>query len=230
MRLHLEVLPEPQKEFWDDLAGTVPEHFALYGGTAVALRLGHRRSVDFDFFSDQELELDRLLATMPSLNKATTLDRKPNSVTVSMPMPSGEVKLSFFGGISFGRVADPDRVQDRITLASSLDLLATKLKALHDRIETRDYLDIEALLRSGLTLNQGIAAARSLFGRMLNPLDTAKAVGWFKDGDLDKKLPSSTKTFLAGASAKFDPKVAPMPIKSRTLAPGGPARSAGLES
>jgi hypothetical protein len=65
---------------------------------------------------------------------------------------------------------------------------------------------------------------------MLNPLDTAKAVGWFKDGDLDKKLPSSTKTFLAGASAKFDPKVAPMPIKSRTLAPGGPARSAGLES
>jgi len=34
------------------LAG-VPPHFILYGGTALALRLGHRESVDFDFFSSE---------------------------------------------------------------------------------------------------------------------------------------------------------------------------------
>ena len=103
MKLHLEILPKPQKEFWDELAGAIPAQFVLYGGTAVALRLGHRHSVDFDFFSDQSLGADRLLAAMPSLKPATTLDRKPDTVTVSVPMPSGEVKLSFFGGISFGR-------------------------------------------------------------------------------------------------------------------------------
>ncbi|WP_373321508.1 nucleotidyl transferase AbiEii/AbiGii toxin family protein [Rivihabitans pingtungensis] len=32
--------------------------FVLYGGTAIALRLGHRESVDFDFFSDRPLDRD----------------------------------------------------------------------------------------------------------------------------------------------------------------------------
>lgn len=227
MKLHLEVLPEPQREFWDDLAGTIPAHFVLYGGTAIALRLGHRHSVDFDFFSDRKLEIDRLLATAPFVKRAVTLDRKPNTVTVSMPMSSGEVKLAFFCGLSFGRVGNPDRVPGKVALASALDLLATRLKAIHDRIEPKDYQDIEVLLRSGMTLNQGIAAARSLFGETLNPLDTAKAVGWFKDGDLYRKLSSSTRAFLASASAKFDPGVAPLPIKSKTLSK--PPRSIGRE-
>lgn len=227
MKPHLEVLPKPQREFWDNLAGTVPSHFVLYGGTAVALRLGHRSSVDFDFFSDENLEVDRLLATGPFVKRAVILDRKPNTVTVSMPMSSGEVKLSFFGGLSFGRVGEPDQVSGKVALASALDLLATKLKTIHDRVEPKDYLDIEALLRSGLTLNQGIAAARGLFGETLNPLDTAKAVAWFKDGDLDQNLPRSTQTFLAEATAKFDPAIARLSIKSRALSK--PPRSIGVE-
>ena len=71
-----------------------------------------------------------------------------------MAMPSGEVKLSFFGGLSFGCIGDPQRVDDKMTIAAPIDLLAIKLKALHDRIEPKDYLDIEVLLKSGLTLNQ----------------------------------------------------------------------------
>ena len=220
MKLHLEVLPKPQREFWDDLAATVPADFVLYGGTAIALRLGHRNSVDFDFFSDQDVEVDRLRSAVPPLKSATTLDRKPDTVTVSLPMPSGAVKLSFFGGLKFGRVGDPDHVQNKVSIASSLDLLATKLKTLHDRIEPRDYIDIEALLKSGLTLGQGIAAAQSMYGLQLNPLDTVKAVAWFKDGDLDRKLSRATKSFLADASAKFEPNVTPIPIKSKTLRVG----------
>jgi hypothetical protein len=46
MKLHLEVLPKPQREFWENLAGTIPAHFVLYGGTAVALRHGHRSAVE----------------------------------------------------------------------------------------------------------------------------------------------------------------------------------------
>jgi hypothetical protein len=219
MKLHLGVLPQPQREFWENLAGTIPAHFVLYGGTAVALRFGHRQSVDFDFFSEQHLDVDRLLNAIPLSNNATVLDRKPETLTVSMAMPSGDVKLSCFGGISFGRVGDPDPVPGKMVVASALDLLGTKLKTIHDRIEPKDYLDIEALLRSGLTLGQGIAAAAGLFGRTLNPLDTAKAVGWFKDGDLDRKLSSPTKAFLLDAAAKFNPAVTPLAIKSKSLSP-----------
>jgi hypothetical protein len=46
----LDILPEPQRKLWPELAA-VPRRFVLYGGTAIVLRLGHRASVDFDFFS-----------------------------------------------------------------------------------------------------------------------------------------------------------------------------------
>ncbi|MGH6793163.1 MAG: nucleotidyl transferase AbiEii/AbiGii toxin family protein [Methyloceanibacter sp.] len=229
MKPHTEIFPPAQKEFWEKLAGSVPGRFVLYGGTAVALRFGHRTSIDFDYFTDQSVSYDDLARTMPALTQAPVMQRAANTVIVSMTMPSGDVKLSFFGGFSFGRVGNPERVNGKVTLASPIDLLATKLKTLHDRIEPKDYLDIEVLLKSGLTLNQGIAAARSLFGQTLNPLDTAKAVGWFKDGDLENQLPGPTKSYLVATSAKFDPKVVPLPIKSRVLAPARQRKSDDLE-
>lgn len=225
MKLHTSIFPPAQREFWDAVAGDVPAQFVLYGGTAIALRFGHRSSVDFDYFTDQGVSYDDFVGTIPALTKGTVLQRAANTIVVSLPMRSGDVRVSFFGGISFGRVGDPERVDGKMTLAAPIDLLATKLKALHDRIEPKDYLDIEVLLKSGLTLNEGIAAAKSLFGRALNPLDTAKAVGWFKDGDLEGRLPDGTRKFLAAAAARFDPRVVPAPVRSRTLAPARQRKS-----
>jgi hypothetical protein len=50
-----EVLPPPQLEFWDSLKPSRKLGFVLYDGTAIALRLGHRISVDFDFFTENPL-------------------------------------------------------------------------------------------------------------------------------------------------------------------------------
>lgn len=50
---HLEILPEAQRRLWPELRPTLQLGLVLYGGTAIALRLGHRSSVDFDFFTDQ---------------------------------------------------------------------------------------------------------------------------------------------------------------------------------
>jgi hypothetical protein len=219
MNLYFRILPPSQREFWDTLAQSVPEHFVLYGGTAIALRFGHRPSIDFDFFTDRRFRFDDISEAMPAISQATVLQRAANTLVAAMPMPSGEVKLSFFGGLAFGRVGDPDELPNRPAIAAPIDLLATKLKALHDRVEARDYLDIEVLLKSGITLDQGIAAAQSLFGRTLNALDTAKAVGWFKDGGLDRKLPRATQQFLAEASARFDPDISPPRVRSSALAP-----------
>lgn len=60
-RPKLDILPAGQRSIWQQLAAT-PAEFVLYGGTALALRLGHRQSVDFDFFSTRAfhpLEPDR---------------------------------------------------------------------------------------------------------------------------------------------------------------------------
>ncbi len=56
----LDVLPAAQRRLWDELGDTPPE-FVLYGGTALALRLGHRKSADFDFFGAKPFDPGELL-------------------------------------------------------------------------------------------------------------------------------------------------------------------------
>ncbi|MFT4276024.1 MAG: nucleotidyl transferase AbiEii/AbiGii toxin family protein [Rhodopseudomonas sp.] len=62
----LEVLPEAQRQIWPLLGFSSGLNFVLYGGTAVALHLGHRVSVDFDFFRSEPL--DKHLAGGPLRN------------------------------------------------------------------------------------------------------------------------------------------------------------------
>ena len=63
-----KILPEAQREIWPLLAPAPGLSFVLYGGTAVALHLGHRISVDFDFFRTEPL--DKKDIERPSLSCA----------------------------------------------------------------------------------------------------------------------------------------------------------------
>jgi hypothetical protein len=193
----LDILPPAQRELWSLLGPAAGQDFVLYGGTAVALRLGHRQSIDFDFFSHLPLDKSKLQAAMPFLQASAVFQDEPNTLVLSVDRASGPVKLSFFGGLSLGRVGAPSRTSDGVTwIASQLDLLATKLKAILDRAEAKDYVDLAALLRAGLSLEQGLGAFQTLFkGEAAVVL---KAVGYFSDGDLDT-VPLNDRTFLRAA-------------------------------
>jgi hypothetical protein len=176
----LDVLPEPQRRLWPALAPAPQLAFVLYGGTAAALYLGHRTSVDFDFFRAEPLDKPAIRAAFPFLADAAILQDGVETLVASVDMPTGAVKVSFFGGISLGRIADPLQTVDRTLLvASPLDLLATKLKTILDRAQARDYQDIAALLRHGLSLADGVAAFRALFGG--EPATVLRAIGFFDD-------------------------------------------------
>lgn len=64
---HLETLPAAQRLLLPQLRPAAALGFALHGGTAIALRLGHRPSVDFDFFFDGPLDRDAMRAAFPFL-------------------------------------------------------------------------------------------------------------------------------------------------------------------
>ena len=129
----LDTLPAPQRSLWPELKA-VPDWFVLYGGTAIALRLAHRVSIDFDFFSAENFRAGRLLDRMPFLSKGTLVQNQDDTLTCSFERENGAVSVSFFGGLDFNRVRDPDRTTDnRIAVASLLDLMATKLKVLWQR-------------------------------------------------------------------------------------------------
>ncbi|WP_166141990.1 nucleotidyl transferase AbiEii/AbiGii toxin family protein [Methylosinus sp. RM1] len=159
----LDALPAPQRGLWPLLA-RIPRHYALYGGAAIALRLGHRTSVDFDFFSDVPLDdgaKSALLDVLHGLGRVSVLQNDKNTLTVSVSRDDEPVKLSFFGGMSNGRVGEPEKTADDVLCVASLDdLLAHKLKVIHDRAEGKDYQDIAAMLAAGQSLAHGLAAVR----------------------------------------------------------------------
>jgi hypothetical protein len=75
-----DILPAAQLRLWRELS-TVPDEFVLYGGTAIALQLGHRTSVDFDFFCSRSLNLEALVGNIPFLRDAKTIQREKNTLT-----------------------------------------------------------------------------------------------------------------------------------------------------
>ncbi len=172
--IRLDALPAAQRVLWSDALPSVARTWVLYGDTAIALHLGHRQSVDFDFFSSDPLDRDALRHACSFLEGAPTLQDEPDTLTVALDVAGEPIKLSFFGGIPFGRVGEPLRSPAHPPIASLLDLLGTKLATVTQRIEARDYVDIAALLRSGLTLDQGVAAMLALYGTQASALQSAQ--------------------------------------------------------
>lgn len=214
---HLDVLPAAQKALWLRLVET-PAEFALYGGTAVALRLGHRSSIDFDLFTSARLAADRLLAEVGYLRHCEVLQRAPDTLTVSIAIEGTRVKVSYLGGLTMGRVGRPDRAEpDSVPVASGLDLLATKLKVLLERTQEKDYLDIAHLLMSGITLRQGLGAAVALYGNQFPPMDCVKALAYFEGGDVGN-LPDELKRFLIEQTDDWDLGVDEVPVLGDSLA------------
>lgn len=174
----ISILPDAQKDLWPYLEPAAKSGWVLYGGTAIALRLGHRASVDFDFFTEHELNKDVLRASLSFLERLTVLQDTPDTWTVlafqkSQGLP---VKMSFFGSIDFGRVGEPELTEDGVALVASLkDLLATKLKVILQRAEARDYRDITAILKTGASLAEGVSGAQTLYGSNFQPTECLKA-------------------------------------------------------
>jgi len=168
-----------------------------FGGTAIALHLGHRESLDFDFFRYAPLDKDQLRNAFGFVRGAAILQDAPDILVVLAEMPSGLVKVSFFGGIGFGRVNDPLRTRDGTLLVASLDdLMATKLKATLDRAEAKDYRDIAEMISTGVSLARGLSAFEHMFDG--EAAQVLRAIGYFSDGDL-KTLGSADREVLCNA-------------------------------
>lgn len=200
-RTRLEILSAAQRKLWPHLAPLKGLGYCLYGGTALALRYGHRPSVDFDFFSDLPLDRKRLSDSLAWLASAPTLqaDRTTLVALARPPRSRREVKISFFAGLALGRVGAPEPTEDGVVLlASPRDLMATKLKALFDRVEPRDYLDIASLLEHGESLSQGLADARMIFGPAFSPAECLRMLAWYGEPEL-ASLPEGCRQTLTGA-------------------------------
>ena len=215
----LGILPLAQRNLWSKLV-QIPKHFVLYGGTAIALRLGHRESVDFDFLSEVVLgdAGKELLMGIAWLKGAAVLQNDVNTLTVSVTLDGAPIKLSFFGGIRNGCVEKPDKTDDDVICVASMDdLFAHKLKVIHDRAEGKDYEDIAVMLSNGQNLAQGLAAREALFGSSVPAMVTLKALSYFSDINEPWRLTDAMKSAITDAIQRLPNQWEPVTIISHSL-------------
>lgn len=216
---HMEILPPAQQRLWPELKPAPELGFVLYGGTALALRLGHRESIDFDFFSENPLDRDAIYKRFPFMKQSTILLDQENTLSVLVPYGDQDhdnVKVSFFGAIGFGRVDQPDITDDGVLQVASLnDLMATKLKVILQRPEAKDYRDIAEMIKSGVSLPEGLSAAHEIFGSTFALSESLRAMVYFKDGNLHTLTKDEKNILVEAASTVRD--LPPVQIVSRQL-------------
>ena len=198
----LDILPPPQLTLWAELVN-VPSEFTLYGGTAVALQLGHRQSIDFDFFGTRVIDTDSLYREVPFLRGAKIIQQERNTLTCLVDR-DGPVKVSFFGLPHIRSIEPPYVVsENKLKVASLIDLAGMKAAVVQHRAEAKDYFDLDAIMSAGIGLPAALAAAQYIYGSQFNPQITLKALSYFDDGDL-QSLPHDLRARIVKAVAATD--------------------------
>jgi len=200
----LDILPPSQRRLWPELSQT-PEEFTLYGGTAIALRLGHRPSLDFDFFTSRTFAPNDLIHKIPYLHGATVRKAAPDTLTVTVER-EGPAQVSFFGGLDLGQVALADiATGPAIKVASLLDLAGCKVAVVTQRAELKDYIDVYTMLtQANIPLADMLASGTVIYGSEFSPLIALKALAYHEDAALSE-LSDPMRRGLVAAVTATDP-------------------------
>ena len=138
------VLDESQKVVLPKLSFLSKKGYYLAGGTALALQLGHRTSIDFDFYTPQHFDSDELITEIKKEfgeNATETLKEKD---TLFVNIAGVDVSFFWYRYPLIKKTV----LFEGVPLASLEDVAAMKLIAITHRPVKRDYIDIFFLLRS----------------------------------------------------------------------------------
>lgn len=168
--------------------------YYLGGDTALALQLGHRQSVDFDFFSLQPGLGDSTYEWLESLPDFILREKDANTLHGQIQ----EVKVSFISAYKYPPAIDTIEIEG-ISVAHIVDIGAMKLLAITSRAALRDYIDIAAILKSGTTLSQLLEASQEKYGPSFDTMVPLRALLAYDSEDMDTEIPT-----LLDATLKSD--------------------------
>jgi hypothetical protein len=178
MNFHKETVTEELFDVLKDLMSIESLlSFRLVGGTALALQMGHRKSIDIDFFSNEKMSKKAIVASLE--NKFAGVECVTTSYSVNARIKGVRIDIFDDWSVPFKM---PPLVMDGIRLGSLEDLAAFKLTAFTERREKKDYVDLYFLFKElgGLVLLQQyknynpLLSPKSLLFAM-NEIDTAES-------------------------------------------------------
>lgn len=177
-RLHKEILTPEQTR----LLGTVAEFnqdFGLVGGTAIALHIGHRESIDFDLFTknpDADFNPRKILGKVRRLAIIEEVIREREE---ELTLKILGVQFTFF---HFEHVIPYEtRLRGVINLPDLLTLAAMKAYAHGQRAKWKDYVDLYFIIRDHYSIDAISKRAKELFKGEFNERLWRQQIGYFDD-------------------------------------------------
>jgi len=180
--MHKEVLSDKQRELLPLLRQFDKEYY-LAGEAAVALHIGHRRSIDFDLFKFSSVRHRKNIYKIAGLRlpyEVTYKDAGQMNVTV------GDVKLTFLE-YRF-QIAAGIQFQDIIKVSELIDLAAMKAYALGRRSKWKDYVDLYFILKNYYTIGQISARAAEIYDQLFSEKLFRAQLNYFEDIDYSEQV------------------------------------------
>ena len=180
--MHTEILSFEQNELFPFLK-RFQRSFYLVGGTAIAIHLGHRRSIDFDLFTFSELRKSRIKKTLLELPfKQVPLFEDYDQLHLFV----NQVKLTFF---SYPYSIEPTiKIDSVISIPSLLSLAAMNAFALGRKSKWKDYVDLYFIIRDFYSIEEISVEASKIFTQQFSEKLFREQLAFHKDIDYSEPV------------------------------------------
>jgi len=179
--MHPEILTDNQNKLLP-LVASFSSDFGLVGGTAIALHLGHRRSIDFDLFTGQPFESQKIRR---KISRDVPIERVLRDEPSQYTLILYDVQLTFF---EYPYKMEYPVLFERIKMPDLLTLAAMKAFALGHRAKWKDYVDLYFITKDKHSLSQISAKGRELFGNEFNEKIFRTQLAYFGDVNYSEKV------------------------------------------
>ncbi len=167
LTIHLQLLPELNE-------------FYLVGGTALALQLGHRNSIDIDLFTQNDFKSENLSAFLKSMFENARIDHEGKKTCLTV---INNIKVDFITHPY--PFIKPPITEEGITYLSKEDIAAMKLNAIiNSGQRLKDFIDVYFLLEH-FSVRDMVGFFEQKYPNT-NPLVALKALSFF--GDIDESI------------------------------------------
>lgn len=189
MKAHVDCLPSATLETLRRLQGLVAANgFILAGGTGLALHIGHRISVDLDFFTDRPFTTTEVFEDIRALGmEGRVIQEEKGTLTMLV----NETKISFLG-YSYG-FTEKTTLVEGVAVAGVYDIASMKVIAISQRGAKRDFVDLYFIMQDAPFWKVAENLVKRYGADRINPVHIGKSLVFFDDAESDPDPLYTTK-------------------------------------
>ncbi len=182
INMHLNILNAQQVDLLPFIKKYINNYY-MVGGTAIALHIGHRASIDFDLFTAKKISPTTIKSNVLSCGfRSNIIVQKANQIHFVV----NGVKLTYF---EFPFAIDAPVFHQKIfRIPSLLTLGAMKAFALGGRGKWKDYVDLYFIIKYHHSIPEICTCAKTIFTDVFNPILFRKQLGYFDDISFEEQI------------------------------------------